>query len=96
MVAERTAPHGTTTPHPPDKTTRGHGLGADDIGDLHVVVNGSGAAGVAIVKLLFTAGAKDVIMCDSKGIIHEERDDLNPVNDNCNDYDNYYYIFNNY
>lgn len=48
-------------------------------GDLHVVVNGSGAAGVAIVKLLFTAGAKDVIMCDSKGIIHEERDDLNPV-----------------
>ena len=48
-------------------------------GDLHVVVNGSGAAGVAIVKLLFTAGAKDVIMCDSKGIIHEGRDDLNLV-----------------
>tara|TARA_Y100001935_G_scaffold239088_1_gene226298 strand:+ start:29886 stop:31037 length:1152 start_codon:yes stop_codon:yes gene_type:complete len=47
--------------------------------DLHVVVNGSGAAGVAIVKLLFAAGAKDIIMCDSKGVIHNGRTDLNPV-----------------
>lgn len=45
--------------------------------DLLVVVNGAGAAGVAIVKLLFEAGVKDVIMCDSRGIIHNKRDGLN-------------------
>lgn len=47
--------------------------------DLTVVINGAGAAGVAIVKLLFAAGVKEVIMCDSKGIIHKDRDDLNSV-----------------
>ena len=55
------------------------------IEDLRVVINGSGAAGGAIAKLLkgvgnqdptFTA-VKDVIMCDTKGIIHEGRTDLN-------------------
>ncbi len=47
--------------------------------DLTVVINGAGAAGVAIVKLLFKAGVDEVIMCDSKGIIHDGRTDLNPV-----------------
>lgn len=47
--------------------------------DLNIVVNGAGAAGVAIVELLFEAGVSDVIMCDSRGIIHKERGDLNPV-----------------
>ena len=41
--------------------------------DLKVVINGAGAAGVAIVYLLFEAGVKEVIMCDSKGIIHKDR-----------------------
>jgi malate dehydrogenase (oxaloacetate-decarboxylating) len=45
--------------------------------DLKVVINGAGAAGVAIVKLLFEAGVKEVIMCDSRGIIHKDRTDLN-------------------
>ncbi len=45
--------------------------------DLKVVINGAGAAGVAIVKLLFEAGVKEVIMCDSRGIIHKGRTDLN-------------------
>lgn len=45
--------------------------------DLKVVVNGAGAAGVAIVNLLFDAGVKEVIMCDSRGIIHKSRTDLN-------------------
>ncbi|MEQ9278611.1 MAG: NADP-dependent malic enzyme [Balneola sp.] len=45
--------------------------------DLKVVINGAGAAGVAIVKLLFEAGVKEVIMCDSRGIIHQGRTDLN-------------------
>jgi malate dehydrogenase (oxaloacetate-decarboxylating) len=47
------------------------------LGDLYVVVNGSGAAGVAIVNLLFEAGVKDVVMCDSRGIIQKDRTDLN-------------------
>ena len=47
--------------------------------DLTVVINGAGAAGVAIVKLLFEAGVKEVMMCDSKGIIYEGRDNLNGV-----------------
>lgn len=50
-----------------------------DLHDLTVVVNGSGAAGVAIVNLLFVAGVKEVMMCDSKGIIHNGRTDLNSV-----------------
>lgn len=45
--------------------------------DLKVVINGAGAAGVAIVNLLFEAGVKEVIMCDSRGIIHKNRTDLN-------------------
>ncbi|MCG8373747.1 MAG: NADP-dependent malic enzyme [Balneolales bacterium] len=47
--------------------------------DLKVVINGAGAAGVSIVKLLFEAGVKEAIMCDSKGIIHKDRADLNPI-----------------
>ncbi|MDR9418993.1 NADP-dependent malic enzyme [Gracilimonas sp.] len=45
--------------------------------DLRVIINGAGAAGVAIVKLLFAAGVKDVIMCDSRGIIYKGRNSLN-------------------
>ncbi len=48
-----------------------------ELKDLKVVINGAGAAGVAIVKLLFEAGVKEVIMCDSRGIIHKDRTDLN-------------------
>ena len=39
--------------------------------DIKVVVNGSGAAGSAIVRMLIVLGVKDVIMCDSKGIIYK-------------------------
>jgi malate dehydrogenase (oxaloacetate-decarboxylating) len=45
--------------------------------ELQVVINGAGAAGVAIVKLLFAAGVQDVIMCDSRGIIYKGRNSLN-------------------
>lgn len=51
-------------------------LSGEKIEDLSVVVNGAGAAGVAIVKLLFEAGVKDIIMCDSRGIIHRDRENL--------------------
>jgi malate dehydrogenase (oxaloacetate-decarboxylating) len=43
------------------------------IEEIRVVVNGAGAAGVAIVKLLLHMGVKDVILCDTKGIIYEGR-----------------------
>jgi len=43
------------------------------IDGIRVVVNGSGAAGVAIVKLLVHMGVKDVILCDTKGIIYSGR-----------------------
>ncbi|KKI92357.1 malate dehydrogenase [Bacillus sp. SA1-12] len=43
------------------------------IEDINVVVNGAGAAGVAIVKLLLHMGVKDVVLCDTKGIIYDGR-----------------------
>ncbi len=46
-------------------------------GDLRVVVNGIGAAGVACAKILFAAGVRNIIGCDSRGIVHEGREGLN-------------------
>ncbi len=43
------------------------------IEDIRVVVNGAGSAGVAIVKLLLNMGVKDVLLCDTKGIIYKDR-----------------------
>ncbi len=43
------------------------------IEDIRVVANGAGSAGVAIVKLLLSMGVKDVLLCDTKGIIYEGR-----------------------
>lgn len=48
-----------------------------NVADIKVVTSGSGAAGVAIVKLLMAIGVRDVIMCDSKGAIHQGRQRLN-------------------
>src|SRR3989344_848400 len=45
--------------------------------DIKVVVNGSGAAGIAIVKLLYKFGVKDIVVCDRKGIVSQGRKDLN-------------------
>jgi malate dehydrogenase (oxaloacetate-decarboxylating) len=45
--------------------------------DLKVVVNGIGAAGVACAKILFAAGVKNIIGCDSKGIVYKSREGLN-------------------
>lgn len=47
--------------------------------ELKVVINGVGAAGVAVAKILRTWGVRDIIMCDSKGVINGKRDDLNDV-----------------
>lgn len=48
--------------------------------EIKVVANGAGAAGIAIIKLLMSMGVKNVIMCDTKGIIYEGRPNgMNPV-----------------
>lgn len=44
--------------------------------DIRVVLNGAGAAGVAICKLLRLYGVKHFIACDSKGIIYTGRENL--------------------
>ena len=45
--------------------------------DVRIVLNGAGAAAISITKLLLTAGAKDVTLCDRKGAIYAGRDGLN-------------------
>lgn len=47
------------------------------IEDLKIVVNGVGASGVACAKIMLSAGAEHVIGCDSKGIVHKGREELN-------------------
>jgi malate dehydrogenase (oxaloacetate-decarboxylating) len=43
------------------------------ITEIKVVANGAGAAGIAIIKLLYSYGVRDIIMCDTKGAIYEGR-----------------------
>lgn len=45
-------------------------------GSAKVVINGAGAAGVAVARLLLTYGVREVTVCDSKGIISRSRSDL--------------------
>ena len=48
--------------------------------NVRIVINGAGAAAIAITKLLFSGGAKDIILCDRNGAIYEGRDvGMNPV-----------------
>lgn len=50
------------------------------IDEIKVVINGAGAAGIAIIKLLINMGVKTVIMCDTKGAIYEGRQvGMNPL-----------------
>ena len=41
-----------------------------DYADLKVVINGSGAAGIAIAYMMLNLGVKNILICDSKGIIY--------------------------
>jgi malate dehydrogenase (oxaloacetate-decarboxylating) len=45
--------------------------------DLKIVINGAGSAGIAIAKLLIFQGLKNIIVLDSRGIICDNRKDLN-------------------
>ena len=47
-----------------------------DISKISVVVNGSGAAGIAVTRLLMAMGMQDVVLCDRKGAIYEGREGL--------------------
>ncbi|OBR91974.1 MULTISPECIES: NADP-dependent malic enzyme [Clostridium] len=44
--------------------------------DLKVIINGAGAAGTAIAKLLVSRGVKNIIVCDRKGAISKDRENL--------------------
>jgi malate dehydrogenase (oxaloacetate-decarboxylating) len=46
---------------------------------VRVAVSGAGAAGIAVTKFLYSFGVKDAILCDSRGVIHTGRTDLNPA-----------------
>jgi len=48
------------------------------IEDVHLVMSGAGAAGTAVLKLLFAAGLKHATVADQKGVIHVGRGDIEP------------------
>lgn len=48
-----------------------------DIDNIKVVINGAGAAGIAISKLLMNYGIKNLLLLDSKGVISKNRDSVN-------------------
>lgn len=47
------------------------------IGEIRIVISGAGAAAISISKLLLSAGAKDITICDRKGAIYKGREGLN-------------------
>ncbi|MBL1088405.1 NAD(P)-dependent malic enzyme [Streptomyces sp. NPDC001739] len=49
------------------------------LGQLRAVISGAGAAGVAIAKILIEAGIGDVAVCDRKGVVSADREDLTDV-----------------
>ena len=48
-----------------------------ELEEIEIVINGAGAAGISICKLLLLAGAKNIVMCDKKGAILEGEEWLN-------------------
>ncbi|MGH3713301.1 MAG: NAD(P)-dependent malic enzyme [Micromonosporaceae bacterium] len=49
------------------------------LNDLRVVISGAGAAGVAVTRMLLAAGVGDAVVCDSRGVVHAGRTDLNSI-----------------
>ena len=49
------------------------------LSDLRAVVAGAGASGIAVAKILLSAGIGDVAVSDRKGLVYRGRDGLNPV-----------------
>jgi malate dehydrogenase (oxaloacetate-decarboxylating)(NADP+) len=52
-------------------------LSGRDISSLRAVINGAGAAGIRIADMCKAAGVKDLTLCDTKGVVSEDRADLN-------------------
>ncbi|WP_439958732.1 NAD(P)-dependent malic enzyme, partial [Saccharopolyspora cebuensis] len=50
-----------------------------ELADLRVVISGAGAAGVACAKILHTAGVGEIVVLDSRGVLHAGRDGLTPI-----------------
>lgn len=49
------------------------------LGDLTVVINGAGSAGIAIAKMILALGVKDLLLCDKTGILFRGKEDMNSV-----------------
>lgn len=49
-----------------------------DMNTLKIVISGAGAAGIACANILLAKGINDITVLDSKGIVHTDREDLNP------------------
>ncbi|MCH9668312.1 MAG: NADP-dependent malic enzyme [Actinomycetia bacterium] len=49
-----------------------------DMRTLKIVISGAGAAGIACANILLAKGIDDITVLDSKGIVHTDREDLNP------------------
>lgn len=54
-------------------------LRGSDKSEVKIVMNGIGAAGIAVAKLLLKYGFKNIVMCDTQGALHKGRQDLNDV-----------------
>jgi len=55
-------------------------IAGKNIGEVKIVVNGAGAAAIACTKLYIELGLnkKNILMCDSKGVINKNRENLTP------------------
>lgn len=47
------------------------------LGDLTVVINGAGSAGIAIAKMILALGVKNLLLCDKTGILFRGKEDMN-------------------
>lgn len=64
-------------------------LNGKKMNEIKVVANGAGAAGIAIIKLLYSYGVRDIIMCDTKGAIYEGRPEgMNNIKDEVSKFTN--------
>lgn len=54
-------------------------LAKKSFNNVEIVINGAGAAGIAIAKLLINVGVKNIVLCDRKGAISKKRQDLNNI-----------------
>jgi len=50
-----------------------------EFSNIRVAVSGAGAAAIAVSRFILSFGVRDAILCDSRGVIHQGRRDLNPV-----------------